>query len=50
MSCTLKPVIQSGDTGQRIPFLMAVNVHKDFHYQVKHMRAIYTRKNKTRLK
>ena len=25
MSCTLEPAIQSGDTGQRIPFLTAVN-------------------------
>ena len=41
MSCTLEPAIQSGDTGQRIPFLTAVNyyhnmdVHKYVHYQVK---------------
>ena len=25
MSCTIEPTIQSGDTGQRIPFLTAVN-------------------------
>ena len=25
MSCTLQPAIQSGDTGQGIPFLTAVN-------------------------
>ena len=40
MSCTIEPTIQSGDTGQRIPFLTAVNidhntdVYKDVHYQV----------------
>ena len=42
MSCTLEPMIHSGDTGQGIPFLTAVNidhnmdVHKDVYYQVKH--------------
>ena len=44
MSCTLEPVKQSGDTGQRVPFLKAtnkntdqnMNVYKDVHYQVKH--------------
>ena len=25
MSCTIEPTIQSGDTGQQIPFLTAVN-------------------------
>ena len=41
MSCILEPALQLGDTGQRIPFLTAVNtitwmVHKEVHYQVKH--------------
>ena len=41
MSCTLEPVLQSGDTDQWLPFLTAVNqhnvdLHKDIHYQVKH--------------
>ena len=41
MSCTLETVIQLGDTGQRIPFLLMsighnMDVHKDVHYQVKH--------------
>ena len=31
ISDTLEPAIQSGDTGQRIPFL-----DEDVHYQVKH--------------
>jgi len=42
MSCTLEPAIQSGDTGQQIPFLTVVNiidhnmdVHEDVQYQVK---------------
>ena len=25
MNCTLEPAIQSGDTGQQVPFLIAVN-------------------------
>ena len=25
MNCTLEPVIQSGDTGQQVPFLTALN-------------------------
>ena len=41
MSCTFEPVIQSGDTGQHIPFWQLsfdhnMDVHKGVHYQVKH--------------
>ena len=37
MSCTLEPTIQSGDTGQRVPFWQLsidhdMDVHKDVHY------------------
>ena len=36
MSCTPEPAIQSFDTGQWIPFLIAVNDHNmDVQYQVK---------------
>ena len=37
MSCALKPPLQSGDTGQWIPFLTDdhnIDVNKDVHYQV----------------
>ena len=41
MSCTLEPMIQSGDTGQQIPFWQLsiyrdMDVHRDVHNQVKH--------------
>ena len=41
MRRALEPALQSGDTGQRIPFWQLsidhnMDVHKDFHLQVKH--------------
>ena len=37
MSCTLRPSLQSGDTGQRqLSIDHNMDVHKDVHYQVKH--------------
>ena len=36
MSCTLEPALQSGATGQRIPFWqLSIDRNMDVHYQVK---------------